>query len=67
MEDIKQELNVSAANYKSAVYHPNKKILIVIADPLNIITGHLQYHHTHSSTALNLNPDIKYEATLKTH
>ena len=44
-----------------------KNLLLVISAPLNILPGHLQYHQTHSSTALNLNSYLKYEATIKTH
>ena len=47
--------------------NPNKNLLLVISAPLNILPGHLQYHQTHSSTALNLNSYLKYEATIKTH
>ena len=67
LEDIKQELIDSAANYKLAIPCPNKNLILVISSPLNIFTGNLQYHHTHSSTAPNLNPYLKTEATIKTH
>ena len=44
LEDIKQELNDASVNYKAALPHLKKHLMIVIADPLNILTGHLQYH-----------------------
>ena len=62
---IKQELNDYAANYKSEVLHPNKHLMLAIAAPLKILTRHLQDHHNNPSKYLNINLDIKYEATLK--
>ena len=67
LEYLNQELNDSAANYKAAVTHSNKHLLLLVYTPINIISRHLQDHQTHSSTSLNLNPDLKAEATLKTH
>ena len=67
LEYLKQELNYDSANYKSAVPHPKKHLLIAIDAPLKILTRHLQYHQTHSSPAPNLNPDLKSEAILKLH
>ena len=64
LEYLKQELNIYAANYKADSPHP--KYLLAIAATLKTLSAHLQYHQTHYSTALNLNPDIKSEATLKT-
>ena len=65
LEYLKQELIDAATTYKSYVSHPNKDLLLTINVPLNILTGHLQEHHTESSMDLNLNPDLKYEATIK--
>ena len=67
LEDIKQEPNNSDTKYKSVVPHSNKERLLAIYAPLNILTGHLKNHQIHSSTDLNINPVLKYEATLKTH
>ena len=67
LEDLIQELIDAAATYEAAVPHPKKALLIEIDIPLNILTGYLQDHPTHSSTVLNLNPYLKYEATIKTH
>ena len=67
LEDLKKELIDTAATYKAALTHPKKSLLITINAPLNILTVHLQEHRTHSSTTLNINPALKYEATIKTH
>ena len=67
MEDLKQELNDYAANYKADMPHPNKHLLLTISSPLNILTRHLQDHQTHSFMTLNLNIYLKAEAILKTH
>ena len=66
MEDLNQELINTAKKYKAAVTHL-KNLLLAIDDPLNILTGHLQDHQTYSSTALNINPYLKPESTIKTH
>ena len=66
LEDLKQELSDATATYKSAAPHP-KKLLLAINVPIKIPTGPLQYHQTHSSISLNLNPDLKAEATIKNH
>ena len=55
LESLKQELNNASATYKSAMPHPNKNLLPAIDAPLKILIGQLQYHHIHSSTALNIN------------
>ena len=50
--------------------HPcliQKKPLLVIVAILKILSGHLHNHQTHSFTALNLNPDLKSKAIIKTH
>ena len=67
LEDLKQEHFDSTITYKAAVPHPNKHLLFLINFPLKILTGHLQDHQPHSSTALNLNLALKSEATIKTH
>ena len=67
LEYLKQDLIGDASTYKSAVYHSKKSLLLAINVPLKILTVHLQNHQTQSSTSLNLNPDIKAEATIKTH
>ena len=67
LEDLNQELINSAATYKSDVSRPNKAVLLTIGVPLKILTGHLQDHHTHYSISLNINPYLKYEATIKTN
>ena len=67
LEDLKQELIDAATTYKSSVSCPRKSLLFEINVPLNILTGHLQDHQPHSSTALNLNLALKSEATIKTH
>ena len=46
---------------------PNKSLLLAINFPLKILTNHLQDHHTHYSTDMNQKPDLKSEATIKTH
>ena len=59
LEDFKQDIIDAAATYKSAVPNPNKSLLLAINVLLNILTRHIQDHHTHSSMALNLIPDFK--------
>ena len=44
LEVLKQELIDAAANYKTAVSHPNKDLLITIKVPLKILTLQLQNH-----------------------
>ena len=67
MEYFKQEIIGAAANYKASVTHPNKYLLLMIIVLINILTSHIQDHQTHSSTVMNLNPDLKSEATIETH
>ena len=47
--------------------HPNKTLMVLIDVPIKILAVHLQYHQTHSSTALNINPFLKDEYNIKTH
>ena len=67
LEVLKQELIDAAANYKTAVSHPNKDLLITIKVPLKILTLQLQNHQNHSSMALNLNPNPKVEDSIQIH
>ena len=67
MEDPKQERTKYDATYKEVVPHPNKSLLLAINILLKILTSHLRDHHPHYSTALNLDPYLKYEATIKNH
>ena len=67
LEDINQEFINSAANFKSAVPHPNINLLIEMFVPLKILTGYPKYHQIQYSTSHNINPDLKSEATIETH
>ena len=67
LEDLRQYIINAAATYKATVTDPNQAPLIAINVHLKILTVHLQDHNTHSSTALDLNPALKYDATIKTH
>ena len=66
LDVLKQDIIDAAATYKSAVPCPNKDLMITINVPLEILTSHLQDHHTHSSMALNINVSLKAEASIKT-
>ena len=67
VKKLKHKLNDAYNNYKSAIHHPSKYPLLAIDDPLKILTGNLKDYHTHTYTALNINTDIKDEATIKYH
>ena len=41
-------------------------MLLIDSQP-KILLGNIMDHQTHYLTALNLNPDIKYESTINTH
>ena len=67
LEELKQELIYAAANYKVTLPHPKKYHMLVIDALIKIFSRHLWDHQSYPSTSLNLNPYLKYEATLKPH
>ena len=67
LEVIKKEMIGAADTYKAAALLPKKPILLAINVTLKIIIVHLQDHQNHSYMDLNIKPDIKYEASIKTH
>ena len=64
-EELSQELKDDASNYQTAMPSPRKLCLSAIITPLKTITNHLQSHKSHPNTAMNLNPCLNAEASLK--
>ena len=67
IEELRQDIKDADANYQSVLPHMRNYLLCVITPPLKILIGHRNDHQSHTSTALNINPDLKAKDTLKTH
>ena len=56
-EELRQELKGADLTYQAVVTHTSKYLLPTITILFKILTNHLNYHQSHTTTALHIIPD----------